>query len=204
MGNAMKTNLEYIRAFFGEREETAPLFSDDELTSLMKGHLTHVIASELARRLAAASVNYRVADDSGRLHITLNKLITGEIAPEYDEFYAGVGNWQDDAGTIYVNDMQHSLGAGEGVDYLHGSVGLAGPLPEGTVVAVETYLVDMRSVLIELTRILKASRARLAVRAQLAGLNVDLSQVSRRLEKEIEELSTSYELPFNLPEDFPH
>ncbi|OPX22538.1 MAG: hypothetical protein B1H03_04150 [Planctomycetales bacterium 4484_113] len=198
----MKTNLEYIRAFFGERGESEPLFTDDELQNIMNGHLVHRMTPALEKKLARENVEYSVVDDSCLLLLTLKREV--RESEDIEVFYAGVGNWQDTAGKLEVGEEEHELAPGEFIDTLHGRVGLTGPLPGVTKVLMVTYLLDIRAVLIELTRILKASRARLAVKAQLAGLNVDLSQVSRRLEKEIEELSTSYELPFNLPEDFPH
>lgn len=198
----MKTNLEYIRAFFGEREESEPLFSDDELVTIMKGHLIHQMTPSLARELARSGVSYRVADDTCFLLLTLKK--DNDVSPNLEEYYAGIGHWQDGATMLLISESGHELGPGEAIDTLHGRVTLVGPVAEGAEVMALVHLVNMRAVLIELTRILKASRARLAVKAQLAGVNVDLSQVSRRLEEEIEELSTSYELPFDLPEDFPH
>lgn len=198
----MKTNLEYIRAFFGEREEDKPLFTDEELTSIMKGHVIHQMDEMLLRKLSKLGVNYRVLDDTGLLRIRLKELKTSD--PSRKEFYAGVGNWLDGAGRLYVNEFEHILDPSESVDYLHGIVSFSGQMPENPKVEAEVYLIDLKGVLIELLRIIKASRAKLALKAELAGVSVDLSKISNAIERELESLEGSYELELSVCEDYPH
>jgi len=198
----MKTNLEYIRAFLGEKGDSEPLFSDAEITDVMNGHLIHQIDLALARKLSRSGVDYKVVDDTGLLRIKLKRLAT---APDgFVEFYAGVGNWQDNAGNVYLNDLFHYLRPTESIDYLHGILRLSAPLPPSPKVEVEVYLLDIKGVLIELLEILRSSRAKLAIKAGLAGVEVDLSQVQAQIEKEIQALMGSYELEIIPWEDYPH
>jgi len=198
----MKTNLEYIRAFLGEKGDSEPLFSDAEITDVMKGHIVHQIDDVLARKLSRSGVDYRVVDDTGLLRIKLKPL----AAPPDDfvEFYAGVGNWLDNAGKVYLNDLFHYLLPTESIDYLHGILRLAAPLPPSPKVEVEVYLLDIKGTLIELLEILRSSRAKLAIKAGLAGVDVDLSQVQARIDKEIQALMGSYEIEIIPWEDYPH
>ncbi len=198
----MNTNIDYIRAFFGEKGDADVLFTDDELKQILKAHTIHLVDEALQEKLARAKVDYRLVDDSGLMRIRMKELKTSE--PGYVEFYAGVGNWLDGSGKVFVNELEHILVQGEGIDFLHGLLKLASPLPEGATVEVETYLIDMKGVLLELLRVLRASRAKLALKAQLAGLSLDLSRCYRQIEKEIEVLSGSYELNISNQEEYPH
>ncbi len=198
----MKTNLEYIRAFLGEKEDSNPLFSDAELQDLMKGHVIHSLDESLARRLSRAGVSYRIVDDCGLMRITLREL--KNLAPPTREFYAGIGNWLDDSGKVFVNEFEHLLQPTESIDYLQGAVRFTTELPPDAKIEVEVYLLDIKGLLVKILEILKASSARLALRADLAGVSVDLSRITKSLEEEIEALTGSYELEISAWEDYPH
>ncbi len=195
----MNSNLEYIRAFCGERGESDPLLSDEELKALLSVHVYHVLTAQLSRRLSVHGVDYSELDNAGLLRIKLKPLVnvTGT-------YYAGIGNWLDDAYTLEVEDVEYVPVPGDVVDTYSGRVIFATPPSQGAAVTVRTYLTDLRAVLIAVLKLVKASRARLSLRTNLSGVSVDLTSVCEQLQAEIEELSTDYANPIIPREDYPH
>lgn len=195
----MKTNTDYIRTFLGDHEEETPLFTDAEISALLLKHLHRRIAPRLANHLLARGVDCTEVDNAGLLRITLRPL--ANMPGAYD---SGVGHWLESSCAFRVDGVIYELVEGDDIDYVAGTITLETPPAEGAKFTVDTYLVDIKGVLAELLQILRSSRARLALKANLAGLSVDLTEVSRRLKSEIEELSTGYEMPHPAPEDYPH
>ncbi len=194
----MNTNLEYIRAFCGERDESDPLLSDDELKALLSSHVHHVVRPLLARRLAENNVDYKELE-AGLLQIRLKPL-----ANTGGEYYSGIGNWLDDAYAIEIDGAGYDPSPEDIVDTYSGRVVFATPPAEEAVVTVQTYLVDLRTVLVELLGLVRAARARLALRTNLSGMSVDLTRVCERLQAEIDQLSSGYRMPLSPNQDYPH
>jgi len=195
----MKTNTDYIRTFLGDREEETPLFSDSEISALLLKHRIRRLTPQLASHLLARGADCSELDGAGLLRITLKRL--ANMAGSYD---SGVGHWLEGSCAVSIDGVPYELAAGDEIDYVAGTVTLATPPAEEARVTVDTYLVDLKGVLAELLQILRSSRARLALKANLSGLSVDLTEISQRLEREIEELSTGYDMPHPAPEDYPH
>jgi len=194
----MNTNLEYIRVFCGERDETDPLFSDEELKALLSIHAQHEVTRALAQRLAENGVDYQELN-AGLLRIRLKRLANAEGA-----YYAGIGNWLDDAYALAVDGVSYAPSQDDVVDTYGGRVVFASPPAEDATVSVEIYLVDLRAALIELLGLVRAARARLSLRTNLSGMSMDLTKVCERLQAEIDQLSSSYRMPMALREDYPH
>ncbi|MCD6283555.1 hypothetical protein J7J84_08185 [bacterium] len=194
----MNTNLDYIRVFCGERDEADPLFSDEELKALLSIHAHHEVTQRLARHLAENSVDYQELD-AGLLRIRLRRLANVEGA-----YYAGVGNWLDDAYALAIDGVGYTPSPDDIVDTYGGRVVFATPPAEDATVIVETYLIDLRSVLVELLSLVRAARSRLALRTNLSGMSVDLTKVCERLQAEIDQLSSGYRMPVAPMEDYPH
>ena len=194
----MNTNLEYIRVFCGERDETDPLFSDEELKALLSIHVQHEVTKRLAQHLAENSVDYQELNE-GLLRIRLRRLANVDGA-----YYAGVGNWLDDAYALTIDGLSYDPSPDDIVDTYGGRVVFATPPAESATVTVETYLVDLRSVLVELLGLVRAARARLALRTNLSGMSIDLTKVCERLQAEIDQLSSGYRMPVPPREDYPH
>jgi len=194
----MNTNLEYIRVFCGERDETDPLFSDEELKALMSIHVQHEITKRLAQHLAENGVDYQELN-AGLLRIRLRRLANVDGA-----YYAGVGNWLDDAYALAIDGVSYAPTQEDIVDTYGGRVIFNMLSTEDVAVTVETYLVDLRSVLVELLDLVRAARARLALRTNLSGMSIDLTKVCERLQAEIDQLSSGYRMPVPLREDYPH
>jgi hypothetical protein len=194
----MNTNLEYIRVFCGEREETDPLFSDEELKALLSIHAQHEVTTLLAQQLAENAVDYQELN-AGLLRMRLKRLANVDGA-----YYAGIGNWLDDAYVLTVDGVSYAPSQDDIVDTYGGRVVFAMPPAEDATVTVETYLVDLRSALVELLGLVRAARSRLALRTNLSGMSIDLTEVCERLQAEIDQLSSSYRMPVPLREDYPH
>jgi len=195
----MNSNLEYVRTLCGETADAGQLLSDEELQALLGAHVLHVVTPQLASRLAASRVDYREVDRTGLLRLTLKRLAT---LPGH--YYAGVGNWLDEGCRVLVNGEEYAPQSGDVVDTYTGRVVFATPPEPEAVVAVETYLVDLRAVLIAVLTLMRASRARLALRANLSGLSVDLTAVCQRLQAEIDELPLGMPASIATREDYPH
>jgi hypothetical protein len=195
----MKTNTDYIRSFLGDREEETPLFSDAEISALLLKHLHRRITPRLSGHLAARGVDCTEVDNAGLLRITLRSL--ANMPGAYD---SGVGHWLESSCAFRLDGTPYEPVAGDDIDYVSGTVTLETPPAEGARLTVDTYLVDIKVVLTELLQILRSSRARLALKANLSGVSIDLTEVSRRLKSEIEELGSGYEMPHPAQEDYPH
>lgn len=194
----MNTNLEYIRVFCGEREETDPLFSDEEIKALLSIHAQHEVTKLLAQRLAENGVNYQELE-AGLLRIQLKR-----IANINGAYYAGIGSWLDDAYALAIDGESYSPSQDDVVDTYGGRLVFAIPPDEDATVTVETYLVDLRSVLVEILGLVRAARARMALRTNLSGMSIDLTKVCECLQTEIDQLSSSYRMPLPPREDYPH
>ena len=194
----MNTNLDYIRTFLGERGSSDPLLTDEELSALLSLSIRRELPEKIYARMAMQGVVWTRVSADGLLRFTLRPL-----AHAPTEYHAGIGNWLDGACAIRVGDVNYQPAEDDVVDTLGGRIIFAGPPPPGAV-TVETYLIDLRAVLVEVLRILKASHSRLSLRTNLAGMSVDLTGVCACLQAEINALSTGFELPFPASEDFPH
>ncbi len=194
----MNTNLDYIRTFLGERSSESPLLADDELRALMSLSIRRELPERLGARMAMQGVACTRVSSDGLLRFTLKPLAHAQT-----EYHAGIGNWLDGAYAIRVGDVNYLPAEGDVVDTFGGRILFAQTPPPG-VVTVETYLIDLRAVLIEVLRIFKASHSRLSLKTNLAGISVDLTGICAGIQAEIDALSTGYELPFAVSEDFPH
>ncbi len=195
----MNTNLEYIRTFLGESASSTPLLSDAELAAMISLSILRSIPPRAAMRLALRGVEWSQPSTDGLVRIRLCPL-----AHNPAEFHAGAGGWLDGAQTVRIGGETYEPAEGDVVDSYGGRVIFAQAPVSGSTVTVETYLIDLRAVLVEVLQLMRAAQARLSVRANLSGVGVDLTGVCARLQAEIDALTTGYELPFAPPEECPH
>jgi hypothetical protein len=195
----MNTNLEYIRTFLGESASSTPLLSDAELAAMMSLSILRSIPPRVAMRLALRGVEWSQPSADGLVRIRLRPLSHNPA-----EFHAGAGGWLDGAQTVRIGGEAYELAEGDVVDSFGGRVVFAQAPVSGSAVTVDTYLIDLRAVLVEVLQLMRAAQARLSVRANLSGVGVDLTSVCARLQAEIDALTTGYELPFSPPEEYPH
>jgi hypothetical protein len=195
----MNTNLEYIRTFLGERGSSNPLLSDAELSAMMSLAIRREVPQRLAIRMLLQGAEWAQLSSDGLLRLKLHLLSN---APA--EYHAGIGNWLDGAYHIRIGDVSYQPAEGDTVDTYGGRIVFAQAPLAGSIVTVDTCLIDLRAVLVSVLELMRAAQARISLRASLSGMGVDLTSVCARLQAEIDALSTGYALPFTPSEDFPH
>jgi len=187
---------EYLRKVIGDTDADGRIFTDAELDTILKCAI--VYPPNDSRDPFA--IHRAVETGTGGWR----KLTLSPRDGARTMYFSEVGGWLDSFTSVEVNGEAYALEPGDAIDHVAGEVTFATPRGASDVVAVRTFIVNVRRAIYEAMTAMAASEAKLAVRAGLDGFQLDLSLLADSIRAQAKEYLGELDVPITGDFGYPH
>lgn len=191
------TLRDYIRLQCGDTELGAQTLSDAEIQDFLIGAVLNPNSPKFVELAQLCLTSIRVLNRAGWVELKLTAMDRAGV-----KFGCGIGGWLDEMTDAYVGDNYYSFDIGEGVNNLTGIVEFSAPPSE--TVYVRTYIVDLKRAVHDALMAIAGNEARLAVRAEAAGVGADLTKLAGELRAQAKEALGNPIVKVTCSGEYPH